>query len=60
MSRSTGVDAIWLTQAHFGTVGAPLPMSAVNLDPDDELLDVTPPDISMALGFNPLHKEQTP
>ncbi len=54
------MDAIWLTQAHFGMVGAPLPVSAVDLGPDDELLDVTPPDISMALGFDPLHKEQTP
>jgi len=32
----------------------------LDLDPDDELLDVTPPGIPMALSFNPLHKEQTP
>lgn len=54
MNRSTGMDAIWLTQAHFGVVGAPLPALAADPDPDDELLPETPPDVKAMLGFDPL------
>lgn len=53
MTCSRKADALWLMQAHFG-VGTPLPASAVDLDPDDEELPVTPPDVVTALGFDPL------
>lgn len=60
LSPGMDTDAMWLTQAHFGTVGAPLPAPAADLDPDDELLAVTPPDVVMFLGFDPLHEDHGP
>jgi hypothetical protein len=47
----------WLPQAHFGTVGMPLPPLSGDddsEDPDDEPLPGgTPPDVIMMLGFDP-------
>jgi len=55
MNRSTDMDAMWLPQAHFGYVGAPVPAPAADPepDPDDELLPETPPDVVAQLGFDP-------
>jgi len=58
MNRSRAADALWLTQAHFGVVGAPLPAPSAtpddDPDPDDEELPETPADVIAMLGFDPL------
>lgn len=44
----------WLPYAHFGSVGAvPSGVSYDDLDPDDEELAETPPEIATMLGFDP-------
>ena len=50
----------WLPMVHFGFVGNPLPPLAADTeeDPDDELLAVTPPEVIMMLGFDPLDDDE--
>ena len=49
----------WLPMAHFGFYGNPLPamVDDPDPDPDDEELTVTPPEVVMILGFDPLDDE---
>ena len=50
----------WLPDAHFGTATSPLPApipADKDVDPDDERLDHTPPDVVMMLGFDPAKVE---
>ena len=51
----------WLPDAHFGSVAevpeAP-PAPDDDEDPDDELLDETPPEVVMILGFDPALEDE--
>lgn len=51
--------AAWLPQAHFGFHGNPLPPPTEDTeeDPDDEELAVTPPEVVMILGWDPLDED---
>jgi hypothetical protein len=48
----------WLPEARWGTADTPLPPveddDPDDMDPDDELLSETPPDVIAMLGFDPL------
>ena len=51
----------WLPDAHFGgvsEVAEPAPEPDDDEDPDDELLDETPPEIVMMLGFDPALEDE--
>ena len=51
-------DVDWLPDVHWGYVGAvPTGLPYDDKDPDDELLDVTPPEVTILLGFDPLELE---
>lgn len=51
-----------LPNAHFGTAEAPLPdwrkEKAPEPPDDDEVLDLTPPDVVGMLGFDPTDEEE--
>ena len=55
LNRASSDPLEWLPKAYFGWVGNPDPGQPYDdHDPDDEELDVTPPDVVMMLGFDPL------
>lgn len=60
MTQGDCLDAPdWLPDVHWGYVGAVptgLPYDD-DKDPDDELLDMTPPEVTILLGFDPLELE---